>query len=414
MTPSSMASKTPRILIVDQDPKSRERLSFFLHEAHPEYEITYAEDSVSTMRKVEEFKPDLIFLDVLMPDNEGFDLCLLLRADERYREIPVLILTALDRIEHKVRAFNMGANDYLVKPINAVETNARVEAQLRIKRFQDRQKVLNEELRHAQAALAESSKMSAVGTLAAGVAHEFNNILQIISATAELAAAREKSAVLQELLGTIEFCTARGRKIAKGLMEFAKKEGQQKRETFQVEELLRQNLDLMAKTFEDAGITVVTDLHPSPPAEGYPGQLSQVFVHLFKNAAEAMRGSAKRELFVSLKPCGCPGPFCQDDPAKEKPREEGCLVIVCRDTGRGISADMLPRIFEPFVTTKGVLGGGTDTTPGAGLGLSVSYGIIRRHDGSIHAESAEGKGTTFTLTLPVVRRHGATIAAGRP
>src|SRR5687768_3797776 len=104
------------ILIVDQDKKSRELLKMVLMDAHPEYQISYAIDHDSTLHFLKEETPDLIFLDVLMPDNEGFDLCLVLKSDERFKDVPVLIITALDRLEHKVTVFKMGASDYILKP----------------------------------------------------------------------------------------------------------------------------------------------------------------------------------------------------------------------------------------------------------------------------------------------------------
>ena len=168
------------ILIVDKDSQSRGLLKNILSRAHADYRFLEAGDGEETQKIIAEKMPDLIILDVMMPGNEGFDLCLLLKADERYRNIPVLIITLLDKLEDKIRGFKVGASDYILKPINELETNARVEAHLRIKRFQDRQLELNHELRKAQSALMQTSKLSAAGTLSAGVAHEFNNILQII------------------------------------------------------------------------------------------------------------------------------------------------------------------------------------------------------------------------------------------
>lgn len=395
------SAKPATILIVDQDEPSRQRLKLFLLDAHPEYRIFFAHDSMETLRVIAEHLPDLIFLDVLMPDNEGFDLCLLLKADERYKDIPVLIITALDRLEQKVRGFNMGASDYIVKPINAVETNARVQAQLRMKRIQDRQKELNAELRRAQFALLQSSKLSAVGALAAGVAHEFNNILHILHANAELCAATGSPDDVKNLLTVIRDCTERGGKIAKQLLDFSRSEENQRKEAVRLKELLEENLKLMGKTLKDKKITLSADLKEVPEFQGYPGQLSQVFVNLLKNAIDAMAESGQKKLTVTLALCGCESPLCAADPQKERPRGKGCALFTVEDSGCGIAQSIQEKIFEPFFTTKGIVGGGNVATPGTGLGLSVSYGIIRRHGGFVHFESRLGVGSRFSVWIPL-------------
>lgn len=403
MAPFQDKRHPAHILIVDQDKKSRELLKTVLLEAHPEFEISYSIDHDSTIRFLSEEKPDLIFLDVLMPDNEGFDLCLVLKSDERFKEIPVLIITALDRLEHKVTVFKMGASDYILKPINALETIARVEAQLRIKRFQDRQRELNAELRRTHAALLQSSKMSAVGTLAAGVAHEFNNILQIIAANAELCSLTRNEEDLDNFFRVIRECSDRGGKIAKGLLDFSRKEEYQSKETVRMPTLVAQTVKLMEKSFRDNNVHVTILLEEVPSFEGYPGQLSQVIVNLVNNAVESMRTSEVRELTIRLRLCGCDTAYCQADSLHAAERRQGCMQFICKDTGCGIAENMKDKIFEPFVTTKGIIGGGNISTPGTGLGLSVSYGIVRRHGGFIQVDSTEGKGSTFTVSLPLTQ-----------
>jgi signal transduction histidine kinase len=336
-----------------------------------------------------------------MPDNEGFDLCLVLKSDERYKDIPVLIITSLDRLEHKVTVFKMGASDYILKPLNPLETIARVEAQLRIKRFQDRQKELNAELRRTHTALLQSSKMSAVGTLAAGVAHEFNNILQIIAANAELCSITRTEEDLANFFRIIKECTDRGGKIARGLLDFSRKEEYQSKETVRLTTLVAQTMKLMEKNFRDNKVNVSVQLDDVPDFEGYPGQLVQVIVNLVNNAIEAMRDRPTRELTVRLRRCGCDTAYCQADTLHAAERREGCTQLICQDSGCGVPGNLKDKIFEPFMTTKGIIGGGNVATPGTGLGLSVSYGIVRRHGGFIQVDSEEGKGATFTVSLPI-------------
>ncbi len=398
----SPEKRARRILVVDQDEAGRERLKSLLIGAHPEYEVQFAADTAGAMDVLRDRTPDLVFLDVLMPDNEGFDLCVLMKADERFKDLPLLIITSLDNPEHRVRVFKSGASDYIVKPPHAEETIARVEGLLRLKSFQDRQKELNAELRRTQSALLDSTKMSAVGTLANGVAHEFNNVLQIIGAAAELLTAGADAEDSKKMAETIVECTRRGGRIAKALMDFSRREELQKKEEVRLEEVVNQTLKLLAKGISDAGVRVETRLSPVPVFRGYPGQLSQVIVHLVRNAVEAMEGAQEKTLSVALVRCGCAeADVCGADPLGQRPSGRGCASLSISDTGHGVSRVLRDKIFEPFVTTKGVLGGGSDRTPGTGLGLSVSYGIVRRHEGYIGVRSEEGKGATFTISLPL-------------
>lgn len=389
-----------RILIVDQDATGREAIKRCL-ESEPSYRIVIAEGEKEMLKSIASDPPDLILLDVLMPDSDGFDLCLLLKADERYRGIPVLILTSLDKLEDKIRGFRVGASDYLVKPVNEVEARARVESQLRMKRYQDRQRELSEELRRTHDALMQTTKMSAVGTLAAGVAHEFNNILQIVSTSGEVCKASSDPDDWKQMNDMILDCTARGRKIVKGLLDFSKKDELQKKEKVTLESLVKQNLDLMGYLFTENGIELKTDLRPVPALQGFSGQLAQVVVNTVTNAVEAMKTTRVKRLTVGVSHCGCREALCEADPLRQTAKKNGCAMIRITDTGCGVPEKVRDRIFEPFVTTKGVFGGGNDTTAGTGMGLASAYGIVKRHDGLIRFETQSGVGSTFTVYLPV-------------
>jgi signal transduction histidine kinase len=269
-----------------------------------------------------------------------------------------------------------------------------------MKRFQDRQKELNEELRRTQSALLQSSKMSAAGTLAAGIAHEFNNILHVINASAELLVHLENPEEIRETASAIRECTLRGGKVAKSLLDFSRKDELQKKELISVGDALRRTLLLLDESLRSAGIVPSVRIADVPKIECFPGQLAHVFVNLIHNAIDAMHGSAEKKLEVTMRVCDCVS-VCTADRARGHEKGKGCLVISFKDTGRGIPEALRDSVFEPFVTTKGIVGGGSDSTPGTGLGLSISYGIIQRHGGHISFESEAGSGTVFTLNLPI-------------
>ncbi|MCA9400479.1 MAG: response regulator, partial [Candidatus Omnitrophica bacterium] len=146
-----------KILIVDDHPANRALLSEILKHSHPEYIVFEAEDGLQALEVTREIHPDLILLDIMMPGMDGFEVLKTLKEDERFKPVPVLLITALDNIENKIKGFQAGANDYIAKPIHKEETLARVEAQLRIKRYHDDLQEAMNKLKTAQKALIESA-----------------------------------------------------------------------------------------------------------------------------------------------------------------------------------------------------------------------------------------------------------------
>jgi len=243
--------------------------------------------------------------------------------------------------------------------------------------------------RHSQQQLLQRSKIATVGALATGVAHEFNNVLEVILGRAELAHAdadlRAKSDALQAIIDIAR----RGSWVAKSLLDFSGSKAD-KRVLTDLKEVVKQVLMLLETMLKEARIEVVTQIREAPRVECNPSQMAQVFSNIIVNARDAMRGAAERRLTISL-----------DSDLETK------TVRVCfSDTGPGIRQDMQDKIFDPFTTSKGVLGGGDDRAPGMGLGLFVAYGIVKQHGGQIPVASQPGKGATFCVTLPMFKEGG--------
>ena len=220
-----------------------------------------------------------------------------------------------------------------------------------------------------------SEQLASVGRLAAGVAHEINNPLTGVLAFADLL--REKENLDdqdREDLALIIREAKRAREIVKGLLDFARETPQVKTQ-LNINDLVRQTLLLLGKrdAFQDIQLVeALTD--PLPQVHGDKNQLQQVLINLSLNACEAMSNGGTLMLGTSV--------------------ADGQVVIEVTDTGCGIKQEHLDKILEPFFTTKPV-------GKGTGLGLSVSYGIVQQHGGTLEVESQEGKGTTFTVKLPV-------------
>jgi PAS domain S-box-containing protein len=226
--------------------------------------------------------------------------------------------------------------------------------------------------------LAQADKLSSIGLLAAGVAHEINTPLAVISSYAQMLAKQLRGdARLGPVLDKITQQSFRAAEIANGLLNFSRTSTTEFRST-DLNQVIRDTLSLLEHQFKTAQILVDLELvEELPPIHGNPGKLQQVFLNLLLNAKDAMPGGGRLRVATLA---------------------NGHVEAVVSDSGSGIAPEHLKRIYDPFFTTKNVLGG----KRGTGLGLSVSYGIIQEHAGKIQVESAIGSGTTFHLEFPMM------------
>jgi PAS domain S-box-containing protein len=230
--------------------------------------------------------------------------------------------------------------------------------------------------------LAQADKLSSIGLLAAGVAHEINTPLAVISSYSQLLSKQMRSDQrLGPVLEKITQQSFRASEIANGLLNFSRTSTTEFRET-NLNQVIRDTLSLLEHQFKTAQIHVDVELADQLPAiHGNPGKLQQVFLNLLLNAKEAMPGGGRLRVATLA---------------------NGHVEAVVTDTGAGIEPEHLKRIYDPFFTTKTMPKPGERR--GTGLGLSVSYGIIQEHAGKIHVESAPGAGTTFHLEFPLLRK----------
>jgi two-component system, NtrC family, sensor kinase len=234
-----------------------------------------------------------------------------------------------------------------------------------------------------EAQLSQADKLSSIGLLAAGVAHEVNTPLAVISSYTQMLAKQlqsdsQKAALLEKIIKQ----TFRASEIVNNLLNFSRTTGSEFTEV-NLNKVIGDTLALLEHQFKVAHVQVQSDLENSLPAiQGNAGRLQQVFLNLFLNAKDAMAGRGGT-LEVST--------------------QNGDFVSVrVSDTGSGIAQEHIQRIYDPFFTTKTTPGEGQNR--GTGLGLSVTYGIIQEHAGKIRVESRPGEGTTFTLDFPLIRK----------
>jgi two-component system NtrC family sensor kinase len=253
--------------------------------------------------------------------------------------------------------------------------------------LEEKVKQRTEELVAMQARVAQSERLASLGMLAAGVAHEINNPLGGILALTGLTVEDMKQddpnrETLEEVIRQTERC----RDIVRGLLEFSR-QSKANTEPINLNRVLEDTLSLLAKQALFFNIDVVRNLEPDLPAVmADKSQFQQVFMNILVNAVQAMdeRGT------ITI--------------ASRHDRAGRSVEVAISDTGHGIPTEQINRIFDPFFTTK-------ESGRGTGLGLSIAYGIVSTHHGAISARSEEGKGSTFTIRMPVAAEVGADLGA---
>jgi two-component system NtrC family sensor kinase len=239
--------------------------------------------------------------------------------------------------------------------------------------------------------LAQAEKLSSIGLLAAGVAHEVNTPLAVISSYAQMLTKQVRASGegerLSPLLDKITQQTFRASEIVNGLLNFSRTSGAEFRET-DLNAIIRDTLTLLEHQFKTSRVELVTELESALPAiHGNAGKLQQVFLNLFLNAKDAMANGGTLRITTVCENGG---------------NESGFVTVSIRDSGAGIAPEHVRRIYDPFFTTKTAVREGERR--GTGLGLAVTYGILQEHAGKIHVESEVGNGTTFALQFPLSRK----------
>jgi two-component system, NtrC family, sensor kinase len=392
-----------KILMADDDSVSRRLLQNQLQKWG--YDVTAARDGAEAWRLFEAGLFPMVITDWMMPEMDGSELLRRIRASQRPGYVYAIVLTAKSQKEDLLEGMEAGADDFLTKPFDRDELRVRLRAGERIIR-------LEHHLRETQAALIQTEQLASLGRLAAGVAHEINNPISFVinnivllrrdmrAAMSVLDTYREKQAALsrtepdlvaevtrmeeemdlpyvRENLDRMFDSSAEGlrriRAIVQNLRDFARLDEAEYKEV-DLNTALQSTLTAHQHELDQKSIRVRTVLEELPPFGCHPGKINQVFSHILLNAIQAS------------------GPEGSID-VRTRPEPTGAVVVEIEDNGGGISPEHLPHIFEPFFTTKPV-GGGT------GLGLSVSYGIVRDHGGTLEVESTVGQGSLFRVRLP--------------
>ncbi|QIZ73631.1 response regulator [Oxynema aestuarii AP17] len=449
MTKSTNDRRGIVVLLVDDRPIVAEAVKRLL-KYETDIEFHYCQDGAQVIPLAEKIQPTVILLDLLMPDVDGLVLLRFLRAHESTREVPVVMLSTNDDPQKKAEAFSNGANDYLIKLPDRVELVARIryhsDAYLNLlkryeveltraynqeleRRVEERTRELTETLAHlqeTQSQLIQSEKMSSLGQLVAGIAHEVNNPISFIAGNIEhtseyvqnllelielyerhypepsqeirdfqqeidLSFVRED---LEKIVDSMKMGTDRIREIVLNLRTFSRLD-ESDMKFVDIHEGIESTLLILQHRLKDSSIEIVKNYGDLPLVECYAGQLNQVFMNLLANAIDAVNSieeegrSPQIEIETSLN------------------ETDDRVSIRISDNGVGIPEEVKNRIFDPFFTTKPV-------GEGTGLGLSIGYQIVTdKHQGAIECESSPESGTEFTITIPIQQSKLSDLASYR-
>ncbi len=390
-----------RVLIVDDEPSNIRLLERVL-EMFGAAEVKSTTDSRQVLSLYFDFHPDLVLLDLHMPHLDGFAVIEQLKAAVPATDyLPILVLTADVTIDTKRRALAAGAKDLVTKPLDNFEVVLRINNLLENRflhmELQKQNQGLEEqvrertaqledllsELRSTQEHVVKQERLSALGMMAGGIAHDFNNALTMVLGYGELllpymlqSGPEREIAYLRHMIDAAQDATH----VVSRLREFYRPATcNDVRVPVDLNEIGQQAVSLTSPKWKGKArsdgvqIEVLTNLQATECVAGNASELREVMTNLIFNAVDAMPNGGKIVVTTGM--------------------SGHCATVAVSDSGTGMSEEDRARCLEPFFTTKG--------ERGTGLGLSVVYGIIQRHGGTIEITSELGRGTTFIISLPI-------------
>lgn len=357
-----------RILIVDDTPSNIRTLNEILQS---DYDISVATNGQDALDiTFGQAPPDLILLDIMMPKMDGYEACRRLKADEKSKDIPVIFVTAMSDVEDETRGLELGAVDYITKPISPPIVKARVKNHLLLKNQHDQLKESISIMEHEAEILQQKAE---IGMQAGGLAHDINNILaalMIVEMIPDLLPEESsEKMIVEEYIDIAMNSLFLGREVCQGYTSYLRDIGSESK--IQPVLPLLQPVDMYSRKFKGELIKDFADDLPPICCKGY--QIKRVLVNLFTNAYQAIENQNKQVIIVKAWSA------------------DGQVFFSMQDNGQGIPADVLPDIFKERFTTK---------ETGTGLGLFMVKEIVDNHHGTIVVDTEAGMGTTLTLSFP--------------
>jgi len=415
--PPGPESGPARILVVDDSWENRELLQEHLEAAG--YGVRLAEDGEAALTAVAAEPPDLILLDLLMPGIDGYEVCHRLKREDRTAFIPIVVITALQESSHRLRAAELGADEFLTRPISELELLARVRSHLRRRRSRDNVIAANcrlegmvaertRALEEAHRRLQELDRLKSefLGT----ISHELLTPLTPLKGYVQLllqGVSGHLTPNQRESLLIMERSIERLHRQINDLLQLTHLEsggGTVAKEVIPVPHLVKRALATVEKAARERRVALRSQVDAAVPAiPGDAEALGHALRHLLENAVKFTDPGGRVMLAVRrvARPLGHGAPA--EQAAEARPTGVGSqagewVEFAVTDTGVGMGAGLLPRIFEPFwqadSSTRRRYGG-------MGLGLALVKRIVDGHGGRIAVASSPGRGSIFTMQLPL-------------
>ncbi|MBF0259413.1 MAG: response regulator [Desulfamplus sp.] len=395
--------KKPLILIVDDEVVNIEILREIVENS---CEVIATKSPLKAIELAEKFQPDLILLDIMMPEMDGWEVCRKLKSNPKTAKIGIFFVTAKTDPADRIKSFQAGAQDYITKPLLALEVQARVRGYLARKQEEN---CLRQQLEQAR-------KMEAIGTLAGGILHDINNILTPIFGYLQILM-NNIDGKDNAMLGKIYLCAQRLAELSRQILNFSR-QNEHKKEVLRLKIQIKEIVKLLKIAFPKSIIFSLSIADKPLKIKADLTAIHQVVINLCVNAVHAMNG--KGILKIVLDEVNLPSDMKVSTPPdpdngsadnltiqpadkqesnelavkdQDELIEQTYVKLTVEDNGCGMDSQMLSKIFEPFYTTK-------KSGEGTGLGLTTVKSIMEEHQGKIVVESEKGKGSAFHLFFP--------------
>ncbi len=357
----NMENKTDKILIVDDAPQNIQVMIEILKQ---DYQVSVATSGLKALEMLNSgLNPDLILLDVLMPEMDGFEVCQNIKKNINFKDIPVMFVTILEDEQDIVKGLNLGAVDYVVKPIEPTILKARVKTHLNLKHFQDK---LMQNLKEKENMLLTQSKMASMGEMLEAIAHQWRQPLSVITTSASGMKLQKEFGTLSDDLFN-QSCDLIGNSaqhLSQTIDDFRGFLKQDKiKKVFNLENTFKNTFNLIKSKFKNKGIDIIENIHPVQ-INGLEQELMQVFINILNNARDELeKKDYTKVIFVNIY------------------NKNKNTIIQIKDNAGGIPKEILPNIFDAYFSTK-------HDSDGTGIGLYISKKIVEdSFNGTIEAKN---------------------------